>query len=101
MDPFNAISEPNRRRLLDALSRGPKTVNQLVTEIGMSQPVVSKHLKLLKDAALVAVHPDGQRRYYALDDQGFNEIHEWLSTYRSFMSERLDNLDKLLNKLEG
>ena len=92
MNTFPVLAESNRRKLLDALVDGPKSVNELVQTIGMSQPVVSKHLKVLRDADLVRVTPDGQRRLYRLNPAPLAELDEWLTPYRALWAERLDAL---------
>ncbi len=97
MDTFPTLAEPNRRKLLDALVAGPKTVTQLVDTIGMSQPVVSKHLKVLRDANLVSVTPDGQRRMYRLNPEPLAELDAWLAPYRALWAERLDALEAHLH----
>lgn len=101
MNPFTVLSEPSRRRLLDALLGGPKPVNALVDVIGMSQPVVSKHLRVLRDAGLVRVTPDGQRRVYSVDPRPLREVDEWLEPYRRFWSHRLEALKVHLERREG
>ena len=97
MDTFPTLAEPNRRKLLDALVAGPKTVTQLVDTIGMSQPVVSKHLKVLRDANLVRVTPDGQRRMYRLNPEPLAELDAWLAPSRALWAERLDALEAHLH----
>ena len=98
MKAFEVLAEPNRRRLLDALVDGAKPVNALVDAIGMSQPVVSKHLKVLRDAGLVKVEPDGQRRLYSLDPRPLAELDEWLERYRALWDGRLDALETHLDE---
>ena len=90
MDTFNALAEPNRRRLLEAIRQEPCTVNMLVTRTGLSQPAVSKHLKYLRDANLVMVKPDGQKRWYALNPIPLEEIEEFLEPYRQLFLNRQD-----------
>jgi DNA-binding transcriptional ArsR family regulator len=96
MSPFTALAEPNRRRLLDALLLGPQPVGKLVQGLGMSQPVVSKHLRILRDLGLVEVQPDGQRRLYSLNTKPLQEIDNWLEPYRRFLAARLDALEQHL-----
>jgi DNA-binding transcriptional ArsR family regulator len=96
---FNVLSEPSRRGLLDALREGAKPVNELVETVGMSQPVVSKHLRILREAGLVTVKPEGQRRLYRLNPQPLLEMDAWLEPYRRFWSDRLDALDEHLHAL--
>jgi DNA-binding transcriptional ArsR family regulator len=93
MNTFTVLAEPNRRKLLDALVHGPKSVTDLVQDIGMSQPVVSKHLRVLRDAHLVSATPDGQRRLYRLNPEPLSELDEWLTPYRALWADRLDALE--------
>jgi len=97
MNAFAVISEPSRRCLMDLLLDGPKPVSALVAAVGMSQPVVSKHLRVLRDAGLVTVTPDGQRRLYSIDPRPLVEVEEWLEPYRRFWSEKLDALEQHLD----
>ena len=99
MDAFTALVEPNRRRLLDAIRARPSTVNMLVDEAGLSQPAVSKHLKVLRDTGLVTVKPDGQKRWYCLNAGPLRELEAYLKPYRQFMNERLDNLEHYLEQM--
>jgi DNA-binding transcriptional ArsR family regulator len=100
MDTFSAIVEPNRRLLLEAVRRQPCTVNMLVAVAGLSQPAVSKHLKVLKAANLVVVRPDGQKRWYELNAQPLMEVDKFLEPYRQFLSDKLDNLERHLNNMD-
>jgi DNA-binding transcriptional ArsR family regulator len=92
MSPFEAIAEPSRRRLLDLLRNGERPAGDLVEATGLSQPGVSKHLKQLREAGLVSVRPDGQRRLYRLDATKFAEVYAWLDPYRRHWADRLDAL---------
>ena len=100
MDAFSAIVEPNRRLLLETVRRQPCTVNTLVEVAGLSQPAVSKHLKILKAANLVVVRPDGQKRWYELNAQPLMEIDEFLEPYRQFLSNKLDHLEQHLDEMD-
>ena len=82
---------------MDALLHGPQPVGALVDAIGMSQPVVSKHLRVLRDAGLVSVEPDGQRRLYSINPQALAELDDWLEPFRKFLSARLDALEHHLD----
>lgn len=93
------LSEPNRRFLLDSLLDGAKPVNSLVEIIGMSQPVVSKHLRILRDAGLVKVEPDGQRRLYSINAEPLAELDAWLQPYRKFWSQKLTALERHLDEI--
>jgi DNA-binding transcriptional ArsR family regulator len=98
MNTFSALAEPNRRRLLDSLLHGPQPVSVLVEAVGMSQPVVSKHLRVLREAGLVSVQPDGQRRLYRINAEPLTEIDAWLEPYRTYRSEKLDALERHLDR---
>lgn len=80
-DPFAAISDPNRRFLLEELRRGPRTVNELARQLPISRPAVSQHLKALLDSGLVAVTADGTRRVYAIRNNGFDHLNLWLDQF--------------------
>ncbi len=80
-DAFIAISDPNRRHLLEELRRGPKTVNQLASGLPVSRPAVSQHLKILLDAGLVHARPEGTRRIYAVSSAGFQHLNLWLDQF--------------------
>ena len=99
MDVFDALVEPNRRKLLDAVRQGPCTVNMLVEVAGLSQPAVSKHLKCLREANLVVVRPEGQKRWYALNAEPLEQVEAFLEPYRAYLSERLDALETHLDKM--
>lgn len=98
MSPFEAVAEPNRRRLLDLLRDGERPAGDLVAALGLSQPGVSKHLKLLREAGLVSVRADGQRRLYRLEPHGLAELEAWLAPYRRFWAGRLARLDEHLER---
>jgi DNA-binding transcriptional ArsR family regulator len=100
MNTFNALAEPNRRRLLDAIRQEPCTVNMLVIRCGLSQPAVSKHLRYLREAGLVTVKPDGQKRWYELNPIPLQEIEEFLEPYRQLLSNRLDALEQHLDLID-
>jgi len=100
MDAFSAIVEPNRRLLLETVRRQPCTVNMLVEVAGLSQPAVSKHLKILKAANLVVVRPDGQKRWYELNAQPLMEVDKFLEPYRQFLSNKLDHLEQHLDEMD-
>jgi DNA-binding transcriptional ArsR family regulator len=96
MSPFEAIAEPNRRAILDLLRGGELPAGDLVEATGLSQPGVSKHLKLLREAGLVSVRPDGQRRLYRLEPGQLAALDNWLIPFRAFWADRLDALEKHL-----
>ena len=97
---FEVLVEPRRRRILDLLRGGEQTVGDLVSELGMSQPGVSKHLRILREAGLVKVRADGQRRLYRLRTEPLREIDEWLAPYRASWSNRLDALEAHLEEMQ-
>ena len=98
---FEVLAEPTRRRILDQLRAGERPVGQLVMELQLPQPTVSKHLRALKDAGLVHVRPDAQRRYYRLRVEPLLELDAWLEPYRRFWDDRLDALGRHLDEMEG
>lgn len=100
MNAFTVLAEPNRRLLLDNLLEGAQSVNSLVDRIGMSQPVVSKHLRILRDAGLVLVRPKGQQRLYSINPEPLAEIETWLEPYRKFWDGKLDALERHLDEME-
>jgi len=98
MTAYAAVAEPHRREILDLLRGGERSVNDLVTRLRISQPGVSKHLRVLREAGLVEVRPDGRKRWYGLRPQPLEEVDEWLTPYRAFWSERLDALERHLEE---
>lgn len=99
MDTFSALVEPNRRLILDAIRDAPCTVNMLVELAGISQPAVSKHLKTLRQANLVVVKPEGQKRWYTLNPAPLADIECFLEPYRKFLASRLDAPETHLDEL--
>jgi len=99
MNTFAALAEPNRRMLLEAMIDGAKPVNQLVELIGQSQPVVSKHLRVLRESGLVSVERNGQQRLYSINPQPLRELDQWLQPYRQFWAAKLDALEVHLDSL--
>lgn len=98
MDAFEAVAEPNRRTLLDALRTGERTAGQLVAALpGLTQPTVSRHLRILREVGLVEVRADAQRRVYALRAAGLVEMDRWIEQYRQFWSAHLDALKEHLD----
>jgi DNA-binding transcriptional ArsR family regulator len=93
---FELVAEPSRRQILDLLRERARPVGELVKLVGLSQPGVSKHLRLLRDAGLVRVRRDGQRRWYELEPEPLAELDEWLEPYRRLWDERLDRLERHL-----
>jgi len=100
LDVFNAIGEARRRDILDALIGGEKAVGTIVDDLSMSQPQVSKHLRVLSDVGLVSSRADGRRRLYSLEPAHLQPFREWLSKYEQALNERLDRMDDYLNELQ-
>jgi DNA-binding transcriptional ArsR family regulator len=95
---LEAIAEPTRRRILDAVRTAERSVGELVDIVGMHQPGVSRHLKVLRDAGLVQVRQDAQRRLYRLQPEPLRELDEWLEPYRAEWADRLDSLERHLHR---
>jgi DNA-binding transcriptional ArsR family regulator len=98
MTAYAALAEPHRRQILDLLRGGERSVNDLVGWLNLSQPGVSKHLRILRDAGLVEVRPEGRTRWYGLRPQPLAEVDEWLAPYREYWSGRLDALERHLEE---
>jgi DNA-binding transcriptional ArsR family regulator len=99
-DAFNAVAEPRRREILDALAGGERPVNDLVALLGLAQPQVSKHLRVLREVGLVDVRDRGRQRLYRLNGRALRPIHDWVKTYERSWSERFDQLDVVLDELK-
>jgi DNA-binding transcriptional ArsR family regulator len=97
---FDALSEPMRRRILELLRDGERGVGELVERLGLSQPGVSKHLRVLREAGLVRVRPEGRRRWYGLRPEPLAELDAWLAPYRELWGGRLDDLERHLDEME-
>jgi DNA-binding transcriptional ArsR family regulator len=98
MSAFEVLAEPHRRHILDLLREGERSVNELVAGLGLSQPGVSKHLRILREAGLVEVRADAQRRLYTLRPQPLDELHQWLEPYRRLWSGQLGALARHLDQ---
>jgi DNA-binding transcriptional ArsR family regulator len=98
-DAFNAIAEPRRRQILDALAGGERPVNDLVAQLGLAQPLVSKHLRVLREVGLVEVRDAGRQRLYRLNAQPLKPIHDWVRDYQDLWTERFSRLDTVLAEL--
>ena len=96
---FATLVEPNRRRILDLLRSGEHSVGEIVDALGLSQPAASKHLRILKEAGLVAVEQDAQRRLYRLQPVALRELDAWLEPYRRLWTERIDALEQYLDRM--
>ncbi len=99
MHIFDALADPTRRRILELLRADERPVGELVDALGLSQPAVSRHLRLLREAGLVAARVDAQRRLYRLCPESLRELDAWLEPYRLLWSGRLDELETHLNEM--
>jgi DNA-binding transcriptional ArsR family regulator len=99
-DVFKAIAEEHRREILDVLMAGEKPVGAIVTDLSMSQPQVSKHLRVLSEAGLVSCRADGRRRLYRLEPVRLRPLQEWLVKYEQAWNDRLDRVDDYLKQLQ-
>jgi DNA-binding transcriptional ArsR family regulator len=99
-DVFNAIAEADRREILDALLAGEKAVGAIVNGLSMSQPQVSKHLRVLSEVGLVRCRAEGRRRLYRLEPARLRPLHEWLAKYEQAWNDRMDRLDDYLKELQ-
>jgi DNA-binding transcriptional ArsR family regulator len=100
-DVFNAVAEPQRRAILDALAGGERPVGELVRELGLSQPQVSKHLRVLREVGAVAVREEGRQRLYRVNGPALRPIHDWIREYEQLWSDRFDALDDVLADLKA
>ena len=98
-DAFNAVAEPRRRQILDALAGGERAVNDLVSALGLAQPQVSKHLRVLREVGAVEVRDAGRQRLYRLNGRALKPIHDWVSGFERSWAERFDRLDDVLEDL--
>jgi DNA-binding transcriptional ArsR family regulator len=99
-DAFNAVAEPRRRQILDVLAGGERPVNDLVHALGLAQPQVSKHLRVLREVGAVDVREDGRQRLYRLNGQALKPIHDWVKEYERLWSDRFEQLDVVLEDLK-
>jgi DNA-binding transcriptional ArsR family regulator len=99
-DAFNAVAEPRRRAILDALADGERPVNDLVHALGMAQPQVSKHLRVLREVGAVEVREEGRQRLYRLNGHALKPIHDWVKNYERSWTERFVQLDAVLEDLK-
>ena len=100
-DAFNAIAEPRRRQILDALAGGERPVSDLVAELDLGQPQVSKHLRVLREVGAVEVRRNGRQRLYRLNGEALKPIHDWVKAYERTWNERLDAMDEVLRELKA
>jgi DNA-binding transcriptional ArsR family regulator len=99
-DAFNAVAEPRRRQILDALAAGERPVGELVELLGLAQPQVSKHLRVLREVGAVEVRDAGRQRLYRVNGRALKPIHDWVSAYERTWSERFERLDVVLEELK-
>jgi DNA-binding transcriptional ArsR family regulator len=99
-DAFNAVAEPRRRQILDVLAGGEHPVNDLVRQLGLNQPQVSKHLRVLREVGAVDVREEGRQRLYRLNGRALKPIHDWVKSYERTWSARFDELDAVLQELK-
>jgi DNA-binding transcriptional ArsR family regulator len=99
-DVFGAVAEPRRRQIMDLLVAGERPVNDLVRELGLAQPQVSKHLRVLREVGVVDVREEGRRRLYRLNGGALKPIHDWIAGYERLWTERFEQLDAVLEDLK-
>ena len=99
-DAFNAVAEPRRRQILDVLAGGERSVNDIVAELDLGQPQVSKHLRVLRAVGLVDVRDEGRQRIYRLNGDPLKPIHDWVKSYELSWTQRFDRLDVVLEELK-
>lgn len=99
-DAFNAVAEPRRREILDALTQGERPVNELVELLGLAQPHVSRHLRVLREVGAVDVRDEGRQRLYRLNPQALKPIHDWVAGYQHLWEERFELLEDVLADLQ-
>jgi DNA-binding transcriptional ArsR family regulator len=99
-DVFNAVAEPRRRDIIGLLAGGERPVGDLVSELGLAQPQVSKHLRVLREVGAVNVRDDGRRRLYRLNGRALKPIHDWVSGYEQLWTERFEVIDEVLDDLK-
>ena len=99
-DPFNAVAEPKRRKILEALGPMERSVNEIVEILGWSQPMVSKHLAVLKKVGLVHERREGRQRLYRVDMAKLKPIYDWVTPFERYWSENYDRLDEVLSDIQ-
>ncbi|MYW92747.1 winged helix-turn-helix transcriptional regulator [Amycolatopsis rubida] len=99
-DVFNAVAEPRRREILDVLAEGERPVNDLVRMLGLGQPQVSKHLRVLREVGAVEVRDEGRQRLYSLNGRALKPIHDWVRRYERSWEERFASLDAVLEEMD-
>ena len=101
MDTFAALADPTRRKIVESLALGETSFGDIADQFEMSRPAVSQHLKTLREAGIVSVRADAQRRIYRLSDGGLEEVDAWLNKLRQYWNQRLDKLEQLLAEEDG
>lgn len=99
-DAFNAVAEPRRRQIIDVLKTGERSVNDLVSELEMTQPQVSKHLRVLREVDVADVRDVGRQRMYSLNELALKPIHDWIAGYEQMWSKRFEEMDVVLEELK-
>jgi DNA-binding transcriptional ArsR family regulator len=99
-DAFNAVAEPRRRQILDLLANGERSVGELVERLGIAQPQVSKHLRVLREVGVVEARADGRQRLYRLNGPALKPIFDWVSEYERTWTERFERLDVVLDEMK-
>jgi DNA-binding transcriptional ArsR family regulator len=99
-DAFNAVAEPRRREIVDLLAGGERSVNDVVRALGVAQPQVSKHLRVLREVGVVDVRDEGRRRLYRLNGPALKPIHDWIKPFEDLWTERFEELDAVLEDLK-
>jgi DNA-binding transcriptional ArsR family regulator len=100
-DAFNAVAEPRRREILDVLAVGEHSVNELVELLGLAQPQVSKHLRVLREVGAVDVREDGRQRLYRCNGQALKPIHDWVKNYEQMWTDRFELIDEVIEELKN
>ena len=100
-DAFNAVAEPRRRAILSLLANGERPVNDLVAWLGVGQPQVSKHLRVLREVGLVSVRDEGRQRLYRLNGAGLKPVHDWVKDFERTWNDRFDLMDEVLDELKA
>ena len=100
-DAFNAVAEPRRRAILSLLANGERPVNDLVAWLGVGQPQVSKHLRVLREVGLVSVRDEGRQRLYRLNGTALKPVHDWVKDFERTWNDRFDLLDEVLDELKA
>ena len=99
-DAFNAVAEPRRREIVDALAGGERSVGELVELLGLGQPQVSKHLRVLREVGVVSAREEGRQRFYRLEGEALRPIHDWVKAYEQLWEDRFERLDAVLDDID-